>query len=282
MAKSSKLASSDVELYNGSSSSKEERMNAQVNGEEDDEEEIEAVARSVDTFGEDDDIVPEEIVDDVDDDEYNGANPEISKREKERLKEMQKLKKQKIQEILDTQNAAIDADMVRILGKMELASKEKSKASAVAVNAEIRRTKARLLEEVPKLQRLAVKKVKGISTEEMAARNDQMSSSPSTSSTAIKFDSDERFDNKYFQEFEQSSQFRQDYEMRKMKQACQTCLGPILYEHFSLLEGILVDFYLYTPHFFSYDLPFIAFDIHARPGFGYDFRSFGYFKEHGS
>ncbi|XP_040945996.1 syntaxin-71 isoform X4 [Gossypium hirsutum] len=45
-----------------------------------------------------------------------------------------------------------------------------------------------------------------------------MSSSPSTSSTAIKFDSDERFDNKYFQEFEQSSQFRQDYEMRKMKQ----------------------------------------------------------------
>nr|KJB19326.1 hypothetical protein B456_003G095600 [Gossypium raimondii] len=221
MAKSSKLASSDVELYNGSSSSKDERMNAQVNGEEDDEEEIEAVARSVDTFDEDDDIVPEEIVDDVDDDEYNGANPEISKREKERLKEMQKLKKQKIQEILDTQNAAIDADMVRILGKMELASKEKSKASAVAVNAEIRRTKARLLEEVPKLQRLAVKKVKGISTEEMAARNDQMSSSPSTSSTAIKFDSDERFDNKYFQEFEQSSQFRQDYEMRKMKQAYQ-------------------------------------------------------------
>ncbi|MBA0761534.1 hypothetical protein Gotri_024163, partial [Gossypium trilobum] len=153
MAKSSKLASSDVELYNGSSSSKEERMNAQVNGEEDDEEEIEAVARSVDTFDEDDDIVTEEIVDDVDDDEYNGANPEISKRENERLKEMQKLKKQKIQEILDTQNAAIDANM-----KVELASKEKSKASVVAVNAEIRRTKARLLEEVPKLQRLAVKK----------------------------------------------------------------------------------------------------------------------------
>jgi F0F1-type ATP synthase membrane subunit b/b' len=43
--------------------------------------------------------------------------------------------------------------------KAELASKEKSKASAVAINAELRRTKARLLEEVPKLQRLAVKKV---------------------------------------------------------------------------------------------------------------------------
>ena len=38
----------------------------------------------------------------------------VAKREKERLKEMQKLKKQKIQEILDAQNAAIDADMVGI------------------------------------------------------------------------------------------------------------------------------------------------------------------------
>ncbi|GAU37744.1 hypothetical protein TSUD_382370, partial [Trifolium subterraneum] len=37
--------------------------------------------------------------------------PEISKREKARLREMQKLKKQKVQEILDAQNAAIEADM---------------------------------------------------------------------------------------------------------------------------------------------------------------------------
>lgn len=42
------------------------------------------------------------------------ANTEIAKRERARLKEMQRLKKQKIQEILDTQNAAIDADMVCI------------------------------------------------------------------------------------------------------------------------------------------------------------------------
>ncbi|TYI38841.1 hypothetical protein ES332_A02G056700v1 [Gossypium tomentosum] len=111
MAKSSKPASSDEELYNGSSSSEEERMSAQVNGEEYDEEEIEAVARSADASDEDDDAVPEENADDADYDESNGADPEISKREKERLKEMQKLKKQKIQEILDTQNAAIDADM---------------------------------------------------------------------------------------------------------------------------------------------------------------------------
>ena len=40
-------------------------------------------------------------------------NNELSKREKARLKEMQRLKKEKIQEILDAQNASIDADMVR-------------------------------------------------------------------------------------------------------------------------------------------------------------------------
>lgn len=45
----------------------------------------------------------------------DGNNNEISKREKERLKEMEKLKKHKIQEILDAQNAAIDADMVCLL-----------------------------------------------------------------------------------------------------------------------------------------------------------------------
>ncbi|MBA0677404.1 hypothetical protein Gotri_023361 [Gossypium trilobum] len=110
------------------------------------------------------------------------------------------------------QYAAIEADIESALQKAELVSKEKSKASAVAVNAEIRRTKARLLEEVPKLQRLAVKKVKGISTEEMTARSDLvlalpdriqaipdgtaapktggwMSSAPSASRTEIKFDS---------------------------------------------------------------------------------------------
>ncbi|KAG4180254.1 hypothetical protein ERO13_A10G155300v2 [Gossypium hirsutum] len=85
-------------------------MNAHVNGEEDGEEEIEDVARSADASDKDDDVVPEENADDADDDESSGADLEISKREKDRLKEMQKLKKQKIQEILDTQNAASDAE----------------------------------------------------------------------------------------------------------------------------------------------------------------------------
>ncbi|XWS08635.1 hypothetical protein CRYUN_Cryun40dG0018600 [Craigia yunnanensis] len=111
MAKSSKPASSDEDLSNGSNSSEEERINDQINGDEDDEEELQAVARSAAVSDEDDDAAADENTDDANEDDSNGADPEISKREKKRLKEMQKLKKQKIQEILDAQNAAIDADM---------------------------------------------------------------------------------------------------------------------------------------------------------------------------
>ncbi|RXI01299.1 hypothetical protein DVH24_001533 [Malus domestica] len=67
---------------------------------------------------------------------------------------------------------SVESDIEALLQKAEIASKEKNRASAVALNAEIRRTKARLLEEVPKLQRLAVKKVKGLSSQDFAARND--------------------------------------------------------------------------------------------------------------
>ncbi|KAK6122620.1 hypothetical protein DH2020_043635 [Rehmannia glutinosa] len=54
-------------------------------------------------------IVPNPIVPNPVDDE--AVANEVSKREKARLNEMQRMKKQKIQEILDAQNAAIDADM---------------------------------------------------------------------------------------------------------------------------------------------------------------------------
>lgn len=43
--------------------------------------------------------------------------------------------------------------------KSEIASMETNRASAVAMNAEVRRTKARLMNEIPKLRKLAMKKV---------------------------------------------------------------------------------------------------------------------------
>ncbi|EHA8591199.1 Syntaxin-71 [Cocos nucifera] len=68
--------------------------------------------------------------------------------------------------------AAVESDIDAALQKSDMAAREKNRAAAVAMNAEIRRTKARLMEEVPKLQRLALKKVKGLSKEELATRND--------------------------------------------------------------------------------------------------------------
>ncbi|KAL8147678.1 syntaxin-71-like [Apium graveolens] len=48
----------------------------------------------------------------------------------------------------------------------------KKRASTVAINTETRREKARLLEQVLKLQRLALKEVKELSPQEFVARND--------------------------------------------------------------------------------------------------------------
>ncbi|KAL1197286.1 Syntaxin-72 [Cardamine amara subsp. amara] len=67
---------------------------------------------------------------------------------------------------------SIDSDIEAVLCKAELATTENNRAAAVAMNAEVRRTKARLAEDVVKLQKLAVKKVKGLTKEERESRCD--------------------------------------------------------------------------------------------------------------
>ncbi|XP_025621656.1 ISWI chromatin-remodeling complex ATPase CHR11 [Arachis hypogaea] len=117
MARPSKpQVSSDEAISSGSSS--EEQVNQQIN--EEDEEELEAVARQASSDDDDDEAGNDNSHDDdedpaaagdADEDEQGEDAVDPGKREKARLKEMQKMKKQKIQEILDAQNAAIDADM---------------------------------------------------------------------------------------------------------------------------------------------------------------------------
>lgn len=50
--------------------------------------------------------------------------------------------------------------LIGIFQKAEMASMETNRAKSVAMNAEVRRTKARLLDEVPKLAKLSQKKVR--------------------------------------------------------------------------------------------------------------------------
>ncbi|XP_073104732.1 probable chromatin-remodeling complex ATPase chain isoform X1 [Elaeis guineensis] len=103
----------------GSIFSEEEQKNeADANQEEEDDEELEAVAG---TASPDDDEFVGDGDESTEDDEAvaesneagePSVSAEIGKRETARLREMQRLKKQKIQEILAQQNAAIDADML--------------------------------------------------------------------------------------------------------------------------------------------------------------------------
>ncbi|GAB2223243.1 hypothetical protein Droror1_Dr00017381 [Drosera rotundifolia] len=136
--------------------------------------------------------------------------------------------------------SSIESDIDAATYKAEKVAMERDRAKAVAMNAEIRRTKGRLMEEMPKLQKLACKKVKGVSKEDMETRNemvfalaDRIKAIPdgatavaaktsgcgaSEPRTKIKFDMDEPHDDQFFQESEESRQFRQEYEMRKAKQ----------------------------------------------------------------
>ncbi|XP_004295017.1 PREDICTED: syntaxin-71-like [Fragaria vesca subsp. vesca] len=125
--------------------------------------------------------------------------------------------------------------------KAEKSAMESNRAVAVATNVEIRRSKARLMEELPKLRKLAQKKVKGLSKEDLETRIDLVFTLPeriqeipdgteapatkvgvwasSASHKNIKFDSsDGNFKNEFFQQTEESNQFRHEYEMRKTRQ----------------------------------------------------------------
>ncbi|GAY38322.1 hypothetical protein CUMW_035790 [Citrus unshiu] len=148
--------------------------------------------------------------------------------------------------------ATVESEIDKALLKAETASMETNRAAAVAMKAEVRRTKARLLEEVPKLQKLARKKVKGLSKEEQETRHDlvlglseRIEAIPdgntnatkanggwatSASNKNIKFDSDGNIGDDFFQQSEESSQFRQECEMRKMKQAFDF-IRILLYPH---------------------------------------------------
>ncbi|PHT35174.1 Syntaxin-72 [Capsicum baccatum] len=143
--------------------------------------------------------------------------------------------------------------------KAEMAAMETNRAKAVAMKAEVRRTKARLMDEIKKLQKLAHKKVKGLSKEELDTRGElvlmlleRIQAIPDGSTTDatkkpggrgtssfnknIKFDSEGQFDDGYHKQTDEATHFRSEYEMRKMKQACNF---PILDEGLDVIsEGL--------------------------------------------
>lgn len=122
---------------------------------------------------------------------------------------------------------------------------EKNRAVTATLNAEIRRTKAELRNELPKLEKLAQRKVKGLTKEELAARPDLVlalagkidaipdgTTMGSNKASAwggkaagtrmeIKIDDmdpDYNMRPEHYQQTEESNQFRQEYETRKHKQ----------------------------------------------------------------
>ncbi|XP_047051396.1 syntaxin-71-like [Lolium rigidum] len=136
--------------------------------------------------------------------------------------------------------ADIDAVIDEAMEKSERAARETNRAAKVTLNAGVRRTKAQLMEDVVKLQKLSVKKMKGVSAEDMALRPDLVTAlhhrihsipvpeggggeggaaGQNGARTGIQFDSSaETLDEGYFQTSEESEAFRREYEMRRIKQ----------------------------------------------------------------
>ncbi|KAL3701142.1 hypothetical protein R1sor_019164 [Riccia sorocarpa] len=137
----------------------------------------------------------------------------------------------------------IEEDIQAAEEKSNEAAGEKNRAAAVTLNAEVRRTKAALQKELPKLQKLALKKVKGLSKEELEARPDlvlglaqrieeipdgtALSRRPANGGWAggprneIRIDvttPEDNLDPEHYEETEESKGFRSEYEYRKAKQ----------------------------------------------------------------
>jgi hypothetical protein len=137
----------------------------------------------------------------------------------------------------------IESDLEVALQKSNDASIEKNRAIVATLNAEVRRQKTALKAELPKLEKLAYKKVKGLSREELALRPDQVKALAARidavpdgvtlnnrraqrggpgSHREIKIDAvnpeDIMLNPEQYQHSEESRQFRQEFEMRKMKQ----------------------------------------------------------------
>ncbi|XP_024514955.1 syntaxin-71 [Selaginella moellendorffii] len=140
----------------------------------------------------------------------------------------------------------LNADVETTLQKANEAATEKNRATVAALNAEVRRSKAALRNEIPKLEKLAPRKVKGLSREEMEARPDLVlalaekiesipegtnlgnkrsswgnSKSASNNKMEIKIDSvspEDVMRPEQYEHSEESKGFRQEYETRKARQ----------------------------------------------------------------
>ncbi|CAM6093759.1 unnamed protein product [Calypogeia fissa] len=136
------------------------------------------------------------------------------------------------------------SEMEATVAKSNEAAVEKNRATVATLNAEVRRHKAALKGEVPKLQKLAFKKVKGVSKEELETRSDVVAGLAQKiedipDGTSIKrnngwtagskneikidivnpvFDADDNLQPEHYEETAESKGFRSEFERRKQLQ----------------------------------------------------------------
>ncbi|KAE8730246.1 hypothetical protein F3Y22_tig00003041pilonHSYRG01200 [Hibiscus syriacus] len=116
--------------------------------------------------------------------------------------------------------ATVDADIDNAIAKAEKAYLENNRATAVELNAEVKRLSKEELEARFELVLVIIERIKAIPDGSTPAAANQIGGwRTSSSNKNIKFDSSEGcFDNDFFQESEESDQFRLEYEMRQKKQ----------------------------------------------------------------